>query len=223
MNTSWDTKENHELVLTIFNQQHKPSLLLLRSLAKIALAGGFADTMNYGQWGCGSWLDQMVRGAIAQSERQEGISFIDVLAEEGRDASDEDWEKVVDSYLILPVGSYKSIAGPVVPDRATPPWRKAAERMHAAWKERGAKPPLHINHNIPLKDRFQSYLSQRSSWRSPASFFGVRPSEQDANALVTWILALEEPVRAEVVAGMHRNRHTWWRQFQRRMIEEQRS
>jgi len=211
---TWDTDENRALVLQIFEQKHSPSVSLLQSLARIALAGGFAGTAH--QWGCGSWLAQRVRDAIAQSEQQD-TSFPEVLVEEGREASLEAWEKVVDSYLILPIESYKSLAGPVVPDHASDEWRKAAKRMHAAWKARGTKPPLWIDLSTPLEERFRAYLAQRSSWRSLASFFGVRPSEQDANALATWILALEEPVRAEVLEGMHRNRRTWWRQFRRRL------
>lgn len=106
--------ENHKyykLIKSIHDKSasiHDPSQNdnLCKAVIEIAFEGGFRGGGAYSKWDCGSWLNNDFEELFLISKNSgRGIEFYE--EEIGKNKALEDWINYYDSYLILPIYSYK--------------------------------------------------------------------------------------------------------------------
>lgn len=140
------TRDDQEFVRGIFDGHVAPTgresaLDVMERLARIGFDGGFAGHGAYFRWECGSWLGDRVTEVIRLCEEASGRNFMEVVSEQGVNHGSEAWLRLVDSYLILPIPSYKTESLNPLPSTASEQWQAAMAEAHQTWRVKAFTPP----------------------------------------------------------------------------------
>lgn len=134
--------KHYSLIQTIHNKKlnlSDPTIIDNACIAimEIAFEGGFRGGGAYRQWNCGSWLNSDIEEIFSISLNfGKGIKFYEL--EFGKEKTLEEWMNFYDSYLILPIYSYKGKGLSASELKTNNEIAiKAWIQLHEEWKKKG--------------------------------------------------------------------------------------
>ena len=186
----------------------------LEALARLGFEGFLKG--DYFAWGCGSWLGSSITGAVEQCEEFCGVAFSEVVEALWSSMDLVSKKNLIESYLLLPVPSYKT-ADSLDDDFRFSDFQEIWEELNRKWRDKGRPGPIHIDQTLLFQERFQMYLASKHFPEAIRPYLGSRISPQEETTLFRELAMLNPDLRSKIRNAFAQSSMPFWRRLAKRI------